>query len=127
METIRVHLGARARLAALAALAAMASLVLLAITSQGSTASAAGATASRSSTVTIDHFEFMPRTIDIAKGGTVVFANESKVKHTATERGVFNTGKIKPGQAAAVRFTAKGTYSYHCTIHPKMHGKIVVG
>jgi plastocyanin len=26
-----------------------------------------------------------------------------------------------------VRFTQKGTFAYHCTIHPFMHGKIVVG
>jgi len=26
-----------------------------------------------------------------------------------------------------VRFEHKGTFSYHCEIHPSMHGKIVVG
>ncbi len=42
-------------------------------------------------------------------------------------QGAFDTGHIKPGHSVAVRFTQKGTFSYHCEIHPFMHGKIVVG
>ena len=49
------------------------------------------------------------------------------VKHTATRRGSFDTGKIKPGHSVAMRFSAAGTYGYLCTIHPEMHGKIIVG
>ena len=88
---------------------------------------AAPATASRSATVTINHFKFIPTPLHVAKGTTVVFSNASKVKHTATRRGSFDTGKIKPGNAVSIRFAAAGTYAYHCTIHPEMHGKIIVG
>jgi plastocyanin len=63
----------------------------------------------------------------VPKGAQVVFSNSDGVARTATDRGAFDTGRIKPGRSVAVRFTQKGTFAYHCTIHPFMHGKIVVG
>jgi plastocyanin len=108
------------------AILALAALALFALNRDP--ASAAGvATASRSTTVTINHFKYSPTPLHVARGTTVVFSNLSKVKHTATRNGSFNTGKIKPGHAVSVRFTAAGTYAYHCQIHPEMHGKIIVG
>jgi plastocyanin len=82
-----------------------------------------GATA----TVVINHFKFHPRTLNVARGTKVVFANSSKVTHTATKHGVFDTRRIEPGDSVAVRFKQKGTFRYHCKIHAFMHGKIVVG
>lgn len=107
---------------------ALAALALLLLTfGAGSPASAAPtATASGSATVTIKNLKYMPATINISPGDRVVWANIDNLKHTATSAR-FDTGKIKPGKAVAVRFTAKGTYPYHCTIHEHMHGKIVVG
>ncbi len=75
----------------------------------------------------ISHFEFHPPTLYIAKGTKVVFSNSSGTAHTATDAGAFDTGHIKPGHSVTVRFKQKGTFSYHCEIHPFMHGKIVVG
>jgi plastocyanin len=107
------------------AILALGALALLQL-GQGS-ASGATATASRTKTVKIAHFAFSPTPLHVPKGTKVVFANHSSVAHTATRRGSFDTGKIKPGHAVAVRFGAAGTYGYVCTIHPEMHGKIVVG
>src|SRR5277367_5003547 len=93
---------------------------------RGEIASAGGtAEASRASTVEINHFAFHPPTLTIAKGSEVTFSNTSRVAHTATRAGSFNTGHIKPGTSITVRFNQKGTFAYHCTIHPLMHGKIV--
>ncbi len=118
-------MGGRGRAAAL--IAATAALPLL-LASPGAPASTPGAaTASGSKTVVIDHFKFHPRTLEIAKGTRVVFSNSASVAHTATDRGVFDTRRIKPGHSAAVRFEQRGTFRYHCKIHPFMHGKIVVG
>lgn len=86
-----------------------------------------GAEASRSRTVDISNFEFHPGKLEVAKGTTVVFSNSSNTAHTATDKGAFDTGRIKAGSSVAVRFTQKGTFSYHCKIHTFMHGKIVVG
>jgi plastocyanin len=76
----------------------------------------------------MEHFKFVPHTIHIAKATRVVFFNNSPhAKHTATKKGSFDTGTIKPGLSAAVKFTAPGTYAYRCTIHPEMRGTIIVG
>jgi plastocyanin len=126
MGTTRIHTGRRGRPAAAGAILAIAALALFAL-SRDHAAAAGEATASGSATVTIAHFKFSPTPLHVGKGTTVVFSNTSKIKHTATRNGSFNTGKIAPGTSVSVRFTAAGTYAYHCTIHPKMHGKIIVG
>jgi plastocyanin len=126
MQAISAHPG-RARVAAIAAIGAALTLLLLTIGSDVPASAAPTATASRSVTVNIKDFKYKPGTIAINPGDRVVWANLDKVKHTATKGGSFTTGKIKPGRAVAVRFSAKGTYRYHCTLHDEMFGKIVVG
>ena len=84
------------------------------------------AQASGTKAVAIDHFKFHPHTLEIAKGTKVTFSNSAAVAHTATDPGVFDSGQIKPGDSFAVRFEQKGIFSYHCEIHPFMHGKIIV-
>ncbi len=97
------------------------------LASQVAPAAAPGsAQASGARTVNINHFKFHPPTLEVAKGTKVVFSNSADIAHTATDRGVFNSGHIKPGESFSVRFEQKGTFRYHCEIHPFMHGKIVV-
>jgi plastocyanin len=100
-------------------------LMLAGIHSAGAS-SGRTATASTVAKVDINHFAFHPPTLAIAKGGSVTFSNSSKVSHTATRGGAFDTGVIKPGKSVSVRFKQRGTFAYHCEIHPEMHGKIVV-
>ena len=111
------------------ALASVAAVALALIVTQAAPASTDGTAreSKASATVGINGFAFHPHTLNVTKGTTVVFSNSSGVAHTATRAGAFDTGRIKPGRSVAVRFTQKGTFAYHCTIHPFMHGKIVVG
>jgi plastocyanin len=119
--------GSRARVAAIAAFAVAAALLLLTV-GRGAPASASPtATASKSETVTIKGFAFRPATNKIDRGDRVIWVNRDSVKHTATRGGSFDTGKIKPGRAVAVKFGARGTYRYFCSLHPDMVGKVVVG
>lgn len=128
MQAISEHLGSWRRVAPILAIAALAALLPIAALGTGSSASAAPtANASKSVTVTIRNFDYSPGTINISKGDRVVWANLDDVKHTATKGGSFTTGKIKPGKAVAVKFGSRGTYRYHCTLHPDMTGKVVVG
>jgi plastocyanin len=121
--TLRSRRGWQAIAAALAVIAF--GLALAGI--RGEIASAGGtAQASRASTVDINHFAYHPPTLTIGAGSKVVFSNTSRTAHTATRRGSFTTGHIKPGRSVSIRFTQKGTFAYHCMIHPFMHGKIVV-
>lgn len=103
--------------AGLAALAALALVIALA---------AGPAAAGNRAHVKILNFHYHPKTIDVAKGTRVVFANKDKTPHTATKKGVFNTGKIKPGTKETVKLRHKGTFRYICLIHPFMHGKVIV-
>jgi plastocyanin len=99
----------------------------LALLSSGrSDAAGATATASATKTVSIKGFAFKPATLVVNRGARVAFANASGVPHTATKGGSFDTKRIAPGKSATVRFNQKGTFAYHCKIHPSMRGKIVV-
>ncbi len=119
--------GPAARFVLLATLAALLGALLLGSGGGSSASAAPAATASKAVTVTIRGFKFKPSTVRISKGDKVVWANLDDVKHTATSRGRFSTGKIRPGKAISVKFTSRGTFRYHCTIHPEMTGKVVVG
>lgn len=92
----------------------------------GDKGSAAGATASGAKQVDINHFAFHPHTLTVKRGAKVAFVNSSRIAHTATRAGSFDTGHIKPGTSVVVHFEHKGTFLYHCEIHPFMKGTIVV-
>jgi plastocyanin len=103
----------------------MAIAVLALASLQGGHASGATATTSGAKSVDINHFAFHPPTLHVKKGAKVAFTNSSNVTHTASS-GSFNTNRISPGTTKVVKFTQKGTFAYHCEIHPFMKGKIVV-
>jgi plastocyanin len=108
------------------ALALLMGIAVLAVAAfQGGRAIGATATTSGAKSVDINHFAFHPPTLRISKGGKVAFVNSSSVTHTASGEG-FDTKRIKAGKTKVVQFTQKGTFSYHCKIHPFMKGKIVV-
>lgn len=99
---------------------------LVGISGGAASADDSAARASRTATVTIPAFEFRPATITISRGSKVRFSNTSGTTHTATRKGSFDTGRIKPGKAATVQFNRRGTFAFHCKIHPFMKGKVVV-
>jgi plastocyanin len=76
---------------------------------------------------TISDFKFTPATVTIHTGDTITWTNDGPSEHTATaSNGSFDTGILKKGQSGSHTFTQPGTYAYICTIHPFMHGTIVV-
>jgi plastocyanin len=98
--------------------------------SGGSTSQPSGSTAQPSSpdAVTIDNFAFSPSTLTVSPGAHVTVANHDSTAHTATadNGSSFDTGNIDPGSSKTITLSKPGTYSYHCTIHPFMHGRIEV-
>lgn len=86
---------------------------------------AATGTAGAAKTVQIKNFAFKPATVEVDRGARVTFANASGVPHTATSAG-FDTKRIAPGRTATVKFDKRGTFAYHCKIHPSMKGKVIV-
>jgi plastocyanin len=81
----------------------------------------------KASAITIDNFKFAPGTLAVSKGTHVTVTNRDSTTHTATANsGGFDTGNIAPGASATLTLSKPGTYAYDCTIHPFMHGTIVV-
>jgi plastocyanin len=80
--------------------------------------------------VTIMNFSFQPTPLTIPLGTTVVWTNQDTAPHTATSDPgsafTFDTGMLQKGQAGRVTFTTAGTFAYHCTVHPNMHGTVTV-
>ena len=85
------------------------------------------ATASTAKThvVVIRNSQFSPANLAVASGDTVIFRNDDIVPHTATGRG-FDSGNLDRGQSWRYVARAKGAFSYICTYHPSMKGKVIV-
>jgi plastocyanin len=79
--------------------------------------------------ITISNFKFTPGSLTVSRGARITVANHDGTAHTATadDGRSFDTGNIDPGAAATVTLSKAGTYKFHCTIHPFMHGTLVVG
>ncbi len=79
-----------------------------------------------SASVTIKNFAFDPSEVTIAKGGTVTWTNDDGTSHTVA----FDDGNASTvlgnGKTFVRTFDAEGTFSYHCSIHPSMTGKVIV-
>jgi amicyanin len=80
-------------------------------------------------TVTIQNFAFHPATLNVKVGTTVTFVQEDSIPHTTTGSGAssfINSPTLQKGQTYKVIFSKAGTYPYICSIHPYMHGTVVV-
>jgi plastocyanin len=78
--------------------------------------------------VTIDNFSFSPNTLTLSAGATVTWINHDNVPHVVSSAGnqFKKSTVLKTGQTFSHTFMATGTYSYFCSIHPRMTGKIIV-
>lgn len=91
------------------------------------TATAADPPSAANADVTIDNFSFGPQTITVPVGATVTWTNRDDIPHTSVSTdGVFKSKVMDTDEKFAYTFTKAGTYSYYCTIHPKMTGQVVV-
>jgi plastocyanin len=77
--------------------------------------------------VKIDNFVFGPQTITVPVGTTVTWTNSDDIPHTAVSTdGVFKSKVMDTDEKFSYTFTKAGTYSYYCSVHPKMTGQVVV-
>jgi plastocyanin len=86
---------------------------------------AAGAS---SSAVKISNFKFAPASVSVKQGTRVIVTNQDSTGHTATadDGDSFDTGTLAQGASQAISVSKPGSYPYHCSIHPFMHGTLVV-
>ena len=95
--------------------------VLTAVVASALIFGVAGATGSVK--VKVKNNKFSPGTAKIQKGGKVVW-KFVEGKHNVTGNG-FSSGNKRSGKYK-VKFKNKGTYSYVCTLHSGMDGKVKV-
>jgi plastocyanin len=115
----------------------VAAVAIIAASCNGTGPSAYGASASTAATTTaatatnaatIKGFSFQPEVLKVKVGAKVTWTNDDTVAHTVTaDTNSFASGNLQPGGSFSFTFTRPGTYAYHCSIHPSMHGSVVVG
>lgn len=77
--------------------------------------------------VKIDNFSFIPQTLTIRAGTKVTWINRDDVPHTIVSVDKqFKSKALDTNDQFSHTFTAPGTYSYFCSVHPHMVAKIVV-
>jgi plastocyanin len=77
--------------------------------------------------VNIDGFAFVPATLTVSAGTTVTWTNRDEEPHTvAASDGSFHSPGMGTGATFTHTFSTAGTFDYVCSIHPMMHGTVVV-
>ncbi len=81
--------------------------------------------------VVISNYTFNPTPLKVKKGTKVTWTNHDVVKHTVTiDAGQPAGGPDSPlfgkNETFSYTFDSVGTYNYHCSPHPYMHGVVEV-
>ena len=77
--------------------------------------------------VKIDNFSFGPTALTVPVGTTVTWTNRDDIPHTVVSTdGVFKSKALDTDDKFSFVFSKPGTYSYFCSIHPKMTGQMIV-
>ena len=77
--------------------------------------------------VKIDNFSFSPTALTVKAGTQITWTNGDDIPHTVVSDGQTFKSKVL-GTGEKFTFTAgkPGTYTYSCSIHPNMTGKVIV-
>jgi plastocyanin len=84
-----------------------------------------GLGAKADTTVTIKNLSFSPGTVTVKVGDAVTWVNADDRDHNVTG-GELRSGNIKQGKSWSYTFKKAGKYNYVCTLHPRMHGAVIV-
>jgi plastocyanin len=89
--------------------------------------SAAPSTTAVRPVVHIKDFAFVPATISVAAGQSVLFVQDDQTPHTVTASDKsYDSGNLDQRATWAHAFATPGTYTYVCAYHPNMKGTVVV-
>jgi plastocyanin len=104
-------------------------LTLLAACGSSGSSSSSGPTsqaAASSSVITIKDFAFTTPA-SVSPGGTITVKNEDDTEHTVTaDSGNAFDDQAPTGNSTFKAPTKPGSYPFHCSIHPEMHGVLAV-
>ena len=84
-------------------------------------------TSSSPNQVVVENFSFQPGTMTVKAGTSVTWVNHDDIPHTVNENDKrFKSGTLDTDGKFSYKFTSSGTYSYFCSLHPRMTGQIIV-
>lgn len=105
----------------------MSKLLFPAVLLMAAPAFSCAADAAPAATVAIRNMQFAPATLTIAVGTRVTWINGDAAPHTVTDRnGVFRSAALDTNENYSFTFNKPGDFTYFCTIHPAMVGRITV-
>jgi plastocyanin len=113
----------RIRIAALLCSISFSSLFALAGEMKG-----ADSNVSSGNRIEIKDFAFNPQTITVKSGEKITWINRDEEPHTivSVEKQFKKSSALDTDQEFTITAGAPGTYTYYCSVHPKMTGTIVV-
>jgi len=84
--------------------------------------------AASKNTIEIKDFNFSPKTLTVKSGEKITWINRDEEPHTvvSVEKQFKKSSALDTDQEFTITAGAPGTYTYFCSVHPKMTGTIVV-
>jgi plastocyanin len=78
--------------------------------------------------IVIKDFHFTPETLTVKSGDKITWINRDEEPHTvvSVEKQFKKSSALDTDQEFTITAAAPGTYTYFCSVHPKMTGTIVV-
>ncbi len=88
----------------------------------------ADSNSSKQNTIEIKDFAFNPQILTVKSGDKVTWVNRDEEPHTvvSVEKQFKKSTALDTDQTFTITAGAPGTYTYFCSVHPKMTGTIVV-
>lgn len=89
------------------------------------------AQASTVHTIVIEGMKFVPESLEVSSGDTVIWINKDFFPHTVTSvkkdvKDGLDSGEIKANASWKFMANRTGTFPYICTLHPVMNGSLTV-
>jgi len=70
---------------------------------------------------------YVPATVKVRAGESIVFANQSNAAHSVTDtKNRFNLASISESNTSVLSVSKPGVYHYYCIFHPFMKGTLIV-
>jgi plastocyanin len=104
------------------------SLLNLSIVALGGEMKQVDSTTIKQNKIEIKDFAFNPQTITVKSGEKITWINRDEEPHTvvSVEKQWKKSTALDTDQEFTITVGAPGTYTYFCSVHPKMTGTIVV-
>ncbi len=77
--------------------------------------------------IDIASFAFAPAEVTVKAGTKIVWTNQDDANHQVhDDNGAFLSDIVGKGGTVEVDYSAPGTFTYHCHVHPNMKATIIV-